>query len=196
MSDQMKTRLWWRKDRVTVIPDGVDTQLFYPQPQREARERLGWGKEERIVLFNASMDPIVKDFDLAKAAIDIARQICGEIRWIVLDGHVSPQSIPWMMNAADCLLLTSRWEGSPNVVKEAIACSLPVVSVDVGDVCERLIGVEPSAIVKRDPEMIARALAEMLRKPQRSNGSDLIKAISESAIAGKISSVYESVFSD
>jgi len=194
MSDQMKMRLWWRKDRVTVVPDGVDTQLFYPQPQTEARERLGWGQEERIVLFNASIDPIVKGFDLAKAAIDIARQICGDIRWVVLRGDVQPENIPLVMSAADCLLFTSKWEGSPNVIKEAIACGLPVVSVDVGDVRERLVGVDPSFIVERDAETLGKALAQILVQRRRSNGAGVIAGISGPAIAERVLSVYESVF--
>ena len=58
-----------------------------------------------------------------------------------------PDSVPLILNASDALLVTSRYEGSPNIVKEAMACGLPVVTVPVGDVAERLAGVSPSWIV-------------------------------------------------
>jgi teichuronic acid biosynthesis glycosyltransferase TuaC len=107
-----------------------------------------------------------------------------------LDGTIPPDLIPTMMNAADCLLLTSDWEGSPNVVKEALACNLPVVSVGVGDVRERLRGVQPSLIVSRDAQEIGKGLAEVLNQSQRSNGHQLISHLSSEAIARRIVSVY------
>jgi len=74
------------------------------------------------------------------------------------------------MNAADCLLVTSDAEGSPTVVQEALASNLPVVSVDVGDIPERLEGVTCSRIVARDPSALAQAVAELLDAPRRSDG--------------------------
>jgi len=59
VSNQLKHKLWWRRDRVIVIPTGVDMTLFYPRDLQEARRELEWGKEEHVVLFNAG-DPICK----------------------------------------------------------------------------------------------------------------------------------------
>ncbi len=192
VSDQLKSKLWWRRDKIKVIPDGVDTKLFFPRSQKAVRMELGWDADEKIVLFNAGTTPVIKRFDLAQAAIEQAMRICGNIRFIVLDGNVQPDRIPAMMNAADCLLLTSDWEGSPNVVKEAIACNLPVVTVDVGDVRERLAGVVPSRIVSRDPGEIGSAVAELLRLAQRSNGCTHIRSLSCVEISDQIASVYAS----
>ena len=186
---QLRERLWWRKHRAAVIPSGVDTALFFPYPRNEARAKLGWGNCERVVLFNAS-DPKLKRLDLAQTAVEVATTICGKIRFVVLDGDVAAETVPVMMAAADCLLLTSDWEGSPNVVKEAIACNLPVVTVDAGDVKARLDGVSPSSIVDRDPEEIAKALAEILIQGKRSNGSSRVGEFSELSVAQRIISVY------
>lgn len=189
VSNQLKDKLWWRRNRVSIIPTGVDMTLFYPCDLQEARRELGWGPTERVVLFNAG-DPLCKRLDLAQAAVQFAESLCGKIRFAVLGGNVPPNLIPLMMSAADCLLLTSDWEGSPNVVKEALACNLPVVSVDVGDVRERLEGVWPSFIVPRDAREIGKAICEVLRRRQRSNGRESEKDLSSEAVSQRIVSIY------
>jgi glycosyltransferase involved in cell wall biosynthesis len=190
VSEEIKSKLWWKKDVVTITPSGVDTSIFYPRGKDEARVELGWDRDEFVVLFNSGDDPIRKRLDLAKASIKYARTICGPIRFEVLDGYMKSDLIPILMNASDCLLCTSDSEGSPNIVKEALACDLPVVSVDVGDVKERLAGVNPSRIVERDPEEIGRAVAEMLTNGRRSNGSQVIQDLSLDRIAENILQVY------
>lgn len=192
VSKQLKDKLWWRKNRVSIIPTGVDMTVFYPRDLQEARRELGWGPSKRVVLFNAG-DPLCKRLDLAKAAVQFAESLCGKIRFAVLNGNVPPNVIPLMMSAADCLLLTSDWEGSPNVVKEALACNLPVVSVDVGDVRERLEGVWPSLIVPRDAREIGKAICEILRWGQRSNGRESEKDLSSEGVSERIISVYEAL---
>lgn len=189
VSNQLKGRLWWRRDRVSVIPTGVDIALFNPRDLQEARRELGWGENEQVVLFNAG-DPICKRLDLAMAAVQFAESLCGRIRFAVLDGNVPPDLIPAMMNAADCLLLTSDWEGSPNVIKEALACNLPIVSVDAGDVRERLEQVRPSAIVPRNSREIGKAIFDILRQRRRSNGRESGNAPSTESVARRIVSLY------
>lgn len=195
VSNQLKDKLWWRRDRVTVIPTGVDMTLFYPRDLQEARRDLEWGHDERVVLFNAG-DPICKRLDLARDAVQFAESLCGKVRFAVLDGNVPPNHIPLMMSAADCLLLTSDWEGSPNVVKEAIACNLPVVSVDVGDVRERLEGVRPSVIVPRDACEIGKAISVILKQGQRSNGRESAKDLSNEVVSQRIVSLYRALQMD
>lgn len=186
VSPQLRRRLWWRRERATVIPNGVETSAFCPRPQCGARAELGWGSEERVVLFNGGMFPQVKRLDLAQAGVDVARTLCGAIRFHVLDGHTDAALVPTFMNAADCLVVTSDWEGSPDIVKEALACDLPIVSVDVGDVRERLEGVHPSRIVERDPEAIGRALAELLARRERSNGHEAMRELTMPRVARRV----------
>src|SRR5262245_11968791 len=191
VSQQLKQRLLWCKGRANVIPSGVDLRLFYPRPKEAARRGLGWEASEHVVLFNAGKDPQIKRFDLAKQAMEAARTLCGNIRFEVLNGSTDAEAIPTLMNAADCLLVTSDWEGSPNIVKEAMACNLPVVSVDVGDVRERLAAVTPSRIVPREPSQIGLALAEILLRGERSNGSRSLQGLSQEEVVKKIVSVYQ-----
>ena len=190
VSGQLRERLWWRRQNAVVLPSGVDQEVFAPEPQAWARRRLGWGAAERVVLFNAGGDARIKRLDLARQAIELARPAVARLRLEVLDGGTAPEEIPALMNAADCLLLTSDSEGSPTVIQEALACNLPVVSVDVGDTVERLRGVERARIVARDPEAISAALAEMLAVPDRSDGRRKLSEFSAGHIARELCRVY------
>jgi glycosyltransferase involved in cell wall biosynthesis len=97
-----------------------------------------------------------------------------------------------MLNAADCLLVTSLHEGSPNVVKEAMACSLPVVSVDCGDVAERLRNVHPGAICPYDVNALAQAVSGVITTPVRSNGPAQVasQGLSASVVAHQVIKIY------
>jgi len=190
VTTQLKERLWWRRDRVTVLPTGVDMTEFYPRDRLACRAQLGWGATERVVVFNAGRNPRVKRLDLAQAAVDAARIATGDIRFVAMAGATPPELVPVMFSAADCLLLTSDHEGSPNVVKEALACNLPVVAVDVGDVRERLAGVFPSAIAARDVADIASRLADILMNQERSNGREMVAGLSHNSVAARLLSIY------
>ena len=191
VSREIASKLWTRNS--TILPTGVDTRVFVPSDRAAARRRLGFGERERIVLFNAGRNPAVKDPELAAAAVAQARRAVGEVRFVMLEGDVAPDDIPLYMNAADALLVTSRTEGSPTVVQEAMACNLPVVSVDVGDVRERLAGVSHCAVVSRDPGALGAALAELLRAPRRSDGRAHAEALSVEAIAARLAQIYTAV---
>lgn len=190
VSQQLKGRLWWNRSRATVLPSGVDTTVFHPSSRNDARSQLGWDPGERIVIFSAGSHPLVKRLDLARSAVTEAEALCGPIRFVVLDGRTEQGRMPVLFNGADCFLMTSDWEGSPNIVKEAIACNLPVVSVDVGDVQERLTDVRPSTIVGRDAVEIGTALADVLQKHERSNGYDVIQELSAENVAERVATVY------
>jgi len=66
------------------------------------------------------------------------------------------------MNACDMMLMTSLIEGSPNVVKEAMACNRPIISVPVGDVAKMIDGVAGCSVCQRDPQEIGERLADGL----------------------------------
>lgn len=193
VSRELRNRLWWCKRTAAILPIGVNLDLFKVRDRCQARRLLGWDLSEPAVLFNAGKAPMQKGLALAEAAIDQARSRRGAIRFEIMRGDVPPEQVPLLMSAADCLLVTSRSEGSPGVVKEAMACNLPVVSVDVGDVAERLKGVHPSCIVARDPAEIAKAVESVLALGVRSNGREHVAHISEAEIAKEIRSIYNSI---
>jgi glycosyltransferase involved in cell wall biosynthesis len=194
-SEELRRALWWGRDRAVVIPNGVDLELFCPGSQFLARKNLNWNHDRPVVLFVVGSNPKRKGQDLAEAAMEIVRQRvpCAEICMLC---DVQPDMMPQYYRAADVLLCASKREGSPNVVKEALACNLPVVSVPVGDVAERLKDVSPSAIVSRDPHAIAEALTSVLITRNRSNGRERVESLSLDRIGRRVCEVYHLVGQD
>lgn len=195
VSKQLKSRLWLSsvRSKTVVIPSPVNLALFEIINKDEARKLLGWMKEDKVVLFNASKDQKGKRLDLAQDAVREARRYVKNIRFVVLDGKIPPNKVPVFMNASDCLLLTSDYEGSPNVVKEAMACNLPIVAVEVGDVVERLKEVYPSKIAKRNSIELGLAIVDIMRKNRRSNGRTVImRDLNETTINRNTMNVYYS----
>jgi len=191
VSSQLHERLPQLKERLNVVPCGVDRDQFQPQPKMECREKLGWDFDETVVLFNARTDPLGKRLDLAEAAAEIAKQKIPKLRLHIFRGKTPPDEMPIYYSAADGLLMTSDYEGSPMVVKEALACNLPIVSVDVGDVVERLTDVSQSVVVAREPVALGTALVEILRKDCPSNGREMSRDLGEESIAEQIISIYQ-----
>jgi teichuronic acid biosynthesis glycosyltransferase TuaC len=192
VAEHLKNALWWRKHIVSIIPTGVDLRQFVPGNRLSARAELGWQMDQPTVIFNASRDPSIKRLDLAQAVVERANQKIPDIRFEVLDGFQDPDRIPVMLQAADCLLLTSQYEGSPNVVKEAMACGLPVVSVDVGDVYKRLEGVQPSLVAGPDVDSLAEGLVAILQeKGVRSNGREKLDSIGLDKVTEMVAEVYQ-----
>jgi glycosyltransferase involved in cell wall biosynthesis len=175
----------------SVIPNGVDSELFSPVDRDDAHRRLGWAPGERVALFAATKPDIPrKRRALAEAAVAVASQKVGPIRLHVA-GRVAPNEVPLLMSAADCLLHTSSLEGSPNVVKEALMCNLPVVATPSGDIAELLDGVKPSYLCAPDAESVAEALADLFRDLRRSNGRERVAAaLSSDAVAERILDLY------
>ena len=114
-----------------VIPNGVDLDRFRPIPMDEARKQIGYPPDKKIVILISMPNRPVKNVELATEAVRELRDPNVEFRVV---GCVPNEEIPYYLNAADVMILTSKWEGSANVIKEAMACNCPVVSTDVGDV--------------------------------------------------------------
>jgi glycosyltransferase involved in cell wall biosynthesis len=175
---------------VEVIPNGVDFSLFNPVPREVARSRLGWPLDTPILLFPSNLHEARKNYACAKDAVAILlnRGLPIRLEWLWAR---SQAEVVLAMNAADIMLLPSFHEGSPNVVKEAMAVNLPVVSADVGDCRERLATVSPSAVVDRTPQAFADAIQAILACGRRSNGRAVLKPLSIDAVAGRVRGVYE-----
>lgn len=186
---------WIDRDRVRVIPCGIDLARFQPRDRAECRRRLDWSMQEFAVLFNGGSQDPVKRPELAHEAVRILRERYPHATLRELRG-VPNVDVPEWMNASNVLLLTSQHEGSPTVVKEALACNLPVVSVDVGDVRERIGGVEGCHVVAPDATALAERLAAVLERGQLVRGREQVEGLSIEAIGVSLKAFYELVLAE
>jgi glycosyltransferase involved in cell wall biosynthesis len=178
-----------------VVPNGVDLDAFAPLPRAEARARLELEPGRRYVLFGGRPSNPRKGHALASAAVRHAAELLGEpIELLALDGVPAAQ-VPVYMSASEALLMTSLMEGSPNVVKEAMASDLPVVAVPVGDVELLLRDVRSCRVVPRDEAAVGAALVDTLRAGLRSNGRDVLRqrGLDSTSVARRILDIYRSV---
>jgi glycosyltransferase involved in cell wall biosynthesis len=181
--------------QVHVVPNGVDLEAFRPVPVQRARSQLGWTPDRHYVLFPGDPHNVRKGFDLANAVIRRASQFIAIPIEIIKLVDVRPEQVPLIMNASDAMLMTSMIEGSPNVVKEAMACDLPIVSVPVGDVADLLAHVEACEVRPYRPEMLAEALLARLRCGGRSTGRRELerRGLDLASVANRIVRIYEEV---
>jgi teichuronic acid biosynthesis glycosyltransferase TuaC len=102
------------------------------------------------------------------------------------------EQVPVWLGAADTLVMTSTHGGSPNTIKEALACNLAVVSVDVGDVHERTEGVEGCFLADATPEDVAEKLACALGRTDRIDSRGSVLGLALERVAERLQDVYAS----
>jgi glycosyltransferase involved in cell wall biosynthesis len=191
-SEEMQQRLWTRtlRARSMVIPYGVDVKRFAPGDRAAARQRVGVADGRRLVIFPNTPTEPRKRLDLARAAIELVQGRLPETDFKIVSG-VQHDTMVDYYRAADCTLLTSDWEGSPNVVKESLFCGTPVVTTDVGDVKRWIPLARSSAIVDRTPDSIAGALIRILRDPRREDPAPFVNGFSVGAVTNAVLSLAD-----
>ncbi len=155
--------------KFALLPCGVNSDNFTEVPIGEARLKLQLEDTKKYVLFAGSFSNRVKNPELAQKAIALLKNV----ELIELKGY-SRADVNYLMHAVDVALMTSHTEGSPQFVKEVMACGCPLVSVDVGDVKEVTAGVEGCYIVSREAEEIAEKLQIALNFKGRTHGRERI----------------------
>lgn len=210
-----------------IVPNGVNTSIFYPvnDSEREEMRRRLFSENKKYIIWCSNPERVEKNWPLAERAVEIVREreseresqkseISSQKSQIKLLAvcNKTPQEVAQYMNAADCLLLTSMSEGSPNVIKEAMACNCPIVTTDVGDVHERLDGLSGCYVIptdntptyglqgvgewfEKDAQYLAEALRNALDLGKRTKGYDRIMqdGLTIELTAKKIINLYESL---
>lgn len=176
-----------------LLPCGVDTDLFFPTDTREAKMKLGWDPDRKVMI-TLGRDAPLKRLDIIRAAHEIVRSQMPNVD-LVLATKVAHQDVPGLLNASDVFAFASETEGSPVAVKEALACNLPIVSVDVGDVIELIGDTESCFICERTPESVAEYVLQVLKAGRRSNGWETVQKYSNRATAERLVGIYEQIIS-
>jgi len=178
-------------NKTTVIPCGIDTNLFHSVDVIQARKSIKLDNNKKIILFASAFGNKIKNFALAENAV---RHLNGfeEIQILELKGKTR-EEVNLLMNAADMLLLTSFSEGSPQVIKEAMACNCPIVATDVGDIKEVIGNTAGCFITSFDPVDIANKIKLAIKFGKRTNGREKVKHLDDKLIAKKIFDIYKEV---
>ena len=176
--------------KFALIPCGVDVDLFKPLNKVEARQKMGLDENKKYVLFSGAFENKVKN---ASLAIEAVSQLT-DVELLELKGYNRTQ-VAKLMNAVDCVLMTSFTEGSPQFIKEAMACNCPIVTVPVGDVPEVIEGVDGCYISVYEPDEVVTQLGLALAFGKRTEARQRImdKGLDLNTVAGKILQVYEKV---
>ncbi|MGH8863062.1 MAG: glycosyltransferase, partial [Burkholderiales bacterium] len=175
-----------RPDRITVIANGCDSNLFQLRDRRAARIDLGVTPETRLLLYVGRLVP-EKGLRELLAAMSILRGHGGTIRLAIIgDGPMraelaqaigdtrlddlqllgvrDPRAVADWMAAANAVVLPSYSEGYPNVLVEALACGRPFVATPVGGVVEIADQTCSILVPPRDPEALARGILEAMNR--------------------------------
>ena len=184
----------WISDKKTIIPIGVDITVFKPEDKQPLRKKYGFSDTDKIVLFVGRLEK-EKNVDFLIRACSAASREIPALRLVIAGsgsclpgllqlqkelksdavtflGEVENKLVPGVINMADVLCLCSEYEGSPTVIKEALACGVPVISNDVGDAAEVLQGIPGCVIAARETDSYSRGIIRILCSTP---GEDLYK---------------------
>ncbi len=175
-----------------TIPMGVDLSIFKPMNRFEAKTRLSFSTTKKYVLFVANPKNQVKRFDIASKAVSLLNERGINVELLPIY-NIPHDQVPLYMNACDVLVLTSMHEASPCVIKEAMACNLPIVSVNVGDIAERIFGVEGCFLCERTPEDVSTKLRQALEFEFNLDNRSKVIELGLQNIAKQVMSYYENI---
>lgn len=187
VSQKLADKVGVRK-KYSIIPCGVDTSIFHPMEKVECRKVMGLELSEKYILFSKMFSDPVKNYPLAKKAVDL---LPFKATLLEFNGYTRVQAAK-LMNAVDAVIMTSHSEGSPQFIKEAMACGCPIVSVDVGDVRDIILGTEGCYIVERNAYVISKALESAISFGKTDGPSKILK-FDNNLVAEQIKIIYDTV---
>ena len=187
-TEQMKVAL--NIQDVQVLANGVDMKKFRPLDKSFCQGKLGWAAHNKNILFASWPERPEKNYKLAKDAISFMSDNSVKLHYI---RDIPNVELVYYYNAADVVLLTSKREGSPNVIKEAIACNRPIVSTDVGDVSRLIDSLENCYITSFKPEDVAQKIKGALEGKACSAGRKRLKELNldSESVAVRLVKIYD-----
>lgn len=186
-----------RKTATYVLPNGVDTNMFEELPRDQALKFLGWEKDLEHFIYLANPIRPEKNYKLAELTINDLKTKSFKVELHSVFQEKS-ENLKYYYSAATALLLTSFHEGSPNVIKEALACNCPIVSTDVGDVAINIANLEGCFLAPFDPKGFSNEIIKAIEFGKfkgRTKGRVRIDELDfdKKIVAEKIIRIYENM---
>jgi teichuronic acid biosynthesis glycosyltransferase TuaC len=181
-----------RKTRFSVIPNGVNLELFKPMDKESCRKSLNLSIKKKYILFPSNPDRQEKNYPLASESCEIVKQRGFNDVELIVVHKLTYEALLLYYNAVDVCILTSRSEGSPNVIKECMACNVPLVSTNVGDVKEIVGATDGCYIAKHDPADFAEKIINALEFNTKTSGRKRVEPLEINLISQKIIAIYQS----
>lgn len=209
--------VYFKAKNHSIIPCGVNMDECHIIDKTVARQQLGFEDGIKYVLFGGGFDNLRKNYAILREAVERIEQApwvpveggerCGNIVCLEMKGLNRAECV-LRMNACDLFALPSHSEGSPQALKEAMACNCPIVATDIADV-RTLLGDLPGHYILRNPrktherwdadeksldEMVT-LLQEALQFAGRTNGRDRITELqlSNEQVAQRLIAIYKSI---
>lgn len=193
VTEALKDIAGYKRGNCAVIPCGINISGFVPEDRIRARESLGWDADTKYILFAGAFDREVKNAPLAKSAV----ALIDGAELVELKGF-DRKGVRNALSASDCLLMTSHNEGSPQIIKEAMACGTPIVSVDVGDVKDVIGTTEGCYLAGYDAEDIASKIRSALLFEGKTDGRKRLYelGLANELVAKRVLEVYRAIIKE
>jgi teichuronic acid biosynthesis glycosyltransferase TuaC len=201
-SSQMLKLCSDRTQNIECIPNGVNMDLFKPINKEKCKNELKLDVNKKYFLFTAAANDKnrkEKRYDI----IDEAKKLLINQGYdnfdILFLSNVSHKDVPLYINACEAVLMSSDYEGSPNIIKEALACNVPVISTDVGNVKEMIEGLRNCYIISQDSQEFAKTMQIFLDNKNDNVFPDgrnrlISLGLDQNSVAKKIYKIYQRVY--
>ncbi len=179
------------KKKYCVIPCGITLNDITLTPKENAIREMKLPVNKTNILFGGSFSNLRKNYPLAKEAIEFLEKK-DNINLIELKGF-SREQVTMLLCGCDLLLLPTKSEGSPQIIKEAMACNCPIVATNVADIAEITANTQGCFITGFEPSEVARAIDNAINFNKRTDGRSKMSKYENSVIVGEIIEIYKKV---
>jgi glycosyltransferase involved in cell wall biosynthesis len=190
VSKRLEEKSFFKNKKQNIIPCGINFGIFKPYDKYLCKKEFQLENDKKYILFASSFSNKRKNYELLKRSLQLFKK--KYIKVLELK-NFNRKQVARLMNAVDICVMTSYSEGSPQFIKEAMACNCPIVSTDVGDVREVIDQTEGCYITEFDAEDVAKKIRKALKFGKRTDGRNKVRRFDNKFIAAKVIKVYEKI---